>query len=52
MDLIIPEVESVDTVLVINPDTRVINVGSGLLLGVETDNDAERIKFQCPKNCW
>lgn len=49
MDLIIPEVESVDTVLVINPDTRVINVGSGLLLGVETDNDAERIKFQCPK---
>ena len=49
MDLIIPEVESVDTVLVINPDTRVINVGSGLLLGVETDNDAERVKFQCPK---
>lgn len=50
MDLIVPEVESVDTVLVINPDTRVINVGSSLLLGVETDNDAERIKFQCPKN--
>lgn len=49
MDLIVPEVESVDTVLVINPDTRVINVGSGLLLGVETDNDAERVKFQCPK---
>lgn len=49
MDLIVPEVESVDTVLVINPDTRVINVGSSLLLGVETDNDAERIKFQCPK---
>lgn len=49
MDLIVPEVESVDTVLVINPDTRVINVGGSLLLGVETDNDAERIKFQCPK---
>ena len=49
MDLIVPEVESVDTVLVINPDTRIINVGSGLLLGVETDNDAERVKFQCPK---
>lgn len=49
MDLIVPEIESVDTILIINPDTRVINVGSGLLLGVETDNDAERIKFQCPK---
>lgn len=49
MDLIVPEVESVDTVLVINPDTRIINVGSGLLLGVETDNDAERVEFQCPK---
>lgn len=49
MDLIVPEVESVDTVLVINPDTRIINVGSGLLLGVETDNNAERVKFQCPK---
>lgn len=49
MDLIVPEVENVDTVLVINPDTRVINVGSGLLLGVEKDNDAERVKFQCPK---
>lgn len=49
MDLIVPEVESVDTVLVINPDTRIINVGSGLLLGVETDNDAERVRFQCPK---
>lgn len=49
MDLIVPEVESIDTVLVINPDTRVINVGSGLLLGVETDNNAERVKFQCPK---
>lgn len=49
MDLIVPEVESVDTVLAINPDTRIINVGSGLLLGVETDNDSERVKFQCPK---
>lgn len=49
MDLIVPEVESVDNVLVINPDTRVINVGSGLLLGVETDNDAERVEFQCSK---
>ena len=49
MDLIVPEVESVDTILVINPDTRIINVGSGLLLGVETDNDAERVEFQCPK---
>ena len=49
MDLIVPEVENVDTVLVINPDTRVINTGGSLLLGVETDNDAERVKFQCPK---
>lgn len=36
-------------ILTIDPDTRTIDVGSDFLLGVETDNDAERVKFQCPK---
>ena len=33
----------------IDADTRTIEVPSEFLLGVETDNDAERVKFQCPK---
>lgn len=36
-------------ILTIDADTRTIDVGSDFLLGVETDNDAERVKFQCPK---
>ena len=48
-DLIVPELQNVDTTLIIDPDTRTIDVGSDFLLGVETDNDAERVKFQCPK---
>lgn len=48
-DIIVPELQNVDTTLIIDPDTRTIDVGSDFLLGVETDNDAERVKFQCPK---
>lgn len=36
-------------IITIDADTRIIDVGSDFLLGVETDNDAERVKFQCPK---
>lgn len=36
-------------ILTIDADTRTIEVPSDFLLGVETDNDAERVKFQCPK---
>ena len=36
-------------ILTIDADTRTIDVGSDFLLGVETDNDAERVEFQCPK---
>lgn len=35
--------------LIINPDTRVIDVPSDLVLGVETDNASERLYFQCPQ---
>lgn len=48
-DIIVPELQNVDTTLIIDPDTRTIDAGSDFLLGVETDNDAERVKFQCPK---
>ena len=41
-DIIVPELQNVDTTLIIDPDTRTIDVGSDFLLGVETDNDAER----------
>lgn len=36
-------------ILTIDADTRTIEVPSDFLLGVETDNDAERVEFQCPK---
>lgn len=36
-------------ILTIDADTRTIEVPSDFLLGVEKDNDAERVKFQCPK---
>lgn len=36
-------------ILTIDADTRTIEVPGDFLLGVETDNDAERVKFQCPK---
>ena len=36
-------------ILTIDADTRTIEVPSDFLLGVETDNDSERVKFQCPK---
>lgn len=36
-------------ILTIDADTRIIEVPSDFLLGVETDNDAERVEFQCPK---
>lgn len=48
-DIIVPELQNVDTTLIIDPDTRTIDAGSDFLLGVETDNDAERVKFQCSK---
>lgn len=35
--------------LIIDEKTRTIGVPSGFLLGVESDEDVERIKFQCPK---
>lgn len=36
-------------ILTIDADTRTIEVPGDFLLGVETDNDAERVEFQCPK---
>lgn len=36
-------------IITIDADTRTIEVPSDFLLGVETDNDAERVEFQCPK---
>lgn len=35
--------------LIIDEKTRTIGVPSDFLLGVESDEDVERIKFQCPK---
>ena len=35
--------------LIIDEATRTIEVPSDFLLGVETDNNAERVEFQCPK---
>lgn len=35
--------------LIIDEKTRTIGVPSDFLLGVESDEDVERVKFQCPK---
>lgn len=49
-DLMIPQEKTLENqILVVEPDTRTIDVPNDFLLGVETDNDAERVKFQCPK---
>lgn len=49
-DLMIPQEKTLENqILVVQPDTRTIDVPNDFLLGVETDNDAERVKFQCPK---
>lgn len=41
---------NIDEVLVIDPNTRQINIpGSELILGVESDTHSERKYFQCPR---
>lgn len=52
MAVIVPEIETMslaDTPLTIDAETRLINTSGELLLGVEMDNDSERVRFQCPK---
>lgn len=52
MAIIVPEIETMslaDTPLTIDAETRLINTSGELLLGVEMDNDSERVRFQCPK---
>lgn len=49
-DLMIPQEKILENqILVVEPDTRTIDVPNDFLLGVETDNDAERVRFQCPR---
>lgn len=49
-DLMIPQEKTLEhQILVVEPDTRTIDVPNDFLLGVETDNDAERVRFQCPR---
>ena len=48
-DIAVHSVEE-DTVLVIDPSTRTINIPVGFhLLGVESDMRSELVRFQCPK---
>lgn len=38
-----------DELLIIDPETRQIAVPENFLLGVESDQNVERVRFQCPK---
>lgn len=48
-DSVINEVTDDKVYLIIDNDTRTINTGAKLLLGVESDEKSNRIYFRCPK---
>lgn len=47
-DILVPESISSEEIL-IDPDSRTILLNDELMLGVESDEEAERLTFRCPK---